>query len=156
LEKLYPEYVLLAEQGLIKISGLIEVHPNWWWQNPPAACVRAMKEIARTSNELASQQRTYYYWTSTPTTKGTEIGIPAKGGEIVIASKELEQVTGIEKAEDDFFDATYWWKWTPTKIGQTAPRLIEHQTKKSRTLAGTARLQKQDNGWTVLSVSDQS
>jgi hypothetical protein len=156
MEKMYPEYLRLAEQGFIKITTAIDTHPNWWWQNPPAICVREMKKIAATSNEIASQQRTYYYWTSAATPKGNELGIPPKGGEIVLASKEVEQVTGIEKTEDELFEATYWWKWSPTKIGQAVPKLIEYQTKKSKTLSGTARLQNKDDGWTIVSVSDQS
>jgi hypothetical protein len=154
--KTYPEYLMLAEQGFIKISQAVEAHPNWWWQNPPAVCVRAMKEIARTSNEVASQMRTYYYWTSAPTKKGTEAGIPEKGGEVVLASKEIEQLTGVEATEKGDFEATYWWRWSPSAIGQAVPKLMDIQTKKSKTLAGTARLQKQDGTWQVLSVSDQS
>jgi hypothetical protein len=156
MDKMYPDYVFLADQGLIKITPAFEVHPNWWWQKPPAVCVREMKRIAQTSNEIASQQRTYYMWTASPTEKGTSLGIPAAGGEVVIASKELEQVTGVEEVEDDVFDATYWWRWAPSKIGESTPALIDHLTKKSKTMSGAARLQKQDGGWTVLSVSDQS
>jgi hypothetical protein len=152
----HADMVLLAEEGLLKLDEPYIVHPTWHWQNPPALCIRRLKEIARATNDEAAVMRTYYHWTVSVTPKGRELGIPLKGGEVTVATKVLEQITDLTEAEDGAVEARYRWRWAPTKLGEAAPKLLAALAERSKRPFGTARLVKEGDTWIVASVSDTS
>jgi hypothetical protein len=156
LREKHADYVLLATNGLLKLTDPYIVHPSWWWQNPPAICVKALEQISRETNREAAVMRTYYYWSAAVTEKGRMLRIPEGGGDVMIATKEIQQITELAKEEDGRLEARYRWRWAPSPVGEAAPQLVEALTTRSRQMFGTARLTRGDKGWQVVEVSDTS
>lgn len=112
----------------------------------PDACRPAYERLGRTTSLAAIYP--YWLWTQVITKKALAAGIPATGGEYVVATKQMATVSGISVIDPATRRAEFYWHWiaTPiaTKIGVTPPP--------TTAATGTAMFRKYDDGWRVENV----
>lgn len=104
-----------------------------------------------------------------------ELGLPVNETAVPTAVKEMIEVTGITKQGDSVIQVEYKWKWKPNEIGRALDSSTEEFKRlpektrndlqapeglksKNQTLSwsgeqkATAKLQKYDDGWRIVSV----
>lgn len=104
-----------------------------------------------------------------------ELAIPVNETAVPTAEKEMLEVTGITKQSDSIIQVDYSWKWKPNEIGKALDTSTEEFKRlpeklkndllapeelksKNQTLSwsgkqnGTAKFQKYDDGWRIVSA----